>query len=102
MDRRHPPLWVRVEMVALVPDSVAALAEGLEKLNELHGKMAEWGQANPDVMAELPESAYQSFMMEVSLIDEVRGLLKSVTDAMQVMQPQVAGKAAMEAGATKG
>ncbi len=74
------------EVVTLVPASIEALAEGFQVLGQLHGKMAEWAQANPDVLGSLPESAHQSFMMEVALIDEANGLLASVTKAMKTMQ----------------
>lgn len=88
--------------VMLVPQSVATLAEGLEVLNGLHTKMVEWGQANPEIMKQLPESAMRSFMMEVALIDEARALLESVTATMNIMQPQVASTESNDATASKG
>jgi hypothetical protein len=71
--------------VALVPASVCALAEGLDGLNQLHARMAAWGEANPEFLSSVPESAIQSFMIEVALIDEARGLLATVSEAMKTM-----------------
>jgi hypothetical protein len=83
------------QAVTLVPASVQALAEGLDALTQLHAKMAEWGQANPELMAKMSESTKRSFMMEVALIDEARGLLAGVTETMALVQQPEAKAAAV-------
>ena len=74
------------EAVRLVPASVLALAEGFEALDQLNGRMGEWAQANPEVLAQLSESARRTYRMEVSLLEEARGLLERMTEVMQTMK----------------
>lgn len=71
--------------VALMPESVVALSEGLTALSELHGEMGAFAAEHPELMEKLPAEARQAFMLQVSLIDESRELLARATETMAVM-----------------
>jgi hypothetical protein len=57
--------------------------------------MGEWAHANPEIVGKLPASAFQAYMMEVSLAEEARQLLAATTQAMKTMQTQGAATAAL-------
>jgi hypothetical protein len=81
--------------VVLVPATVEALAEGFEVLAQIQTRMGEWAHANPEIVGKLPASAFQAYMMEVSLAEEARQLLAATTQAMKTMQTQGAATAAL-------
>jgi hypothetical protein len=83
--------------VSLVPATVLALTEGFEALGAIHGKMAEWRNANPEVIKSIPEELRLSFALQQALIDETGGLLLRVRETMKTMDPGcVQGKEKVE------
>ncbi len=77
------------QAVSLMPESVMTLAEGLDGLHQMHGKMAEWAQSNPEIMKSVPEATRLAFQAEVAVIDEARQVLQQVTETMKAMQAPI-------------
>ena len=71
------------QIVNLVPQTVFAVTEGLDKLNGIHTKMMEWGKNNAEAMASMPKDKMQSFYMQVGLTKEAHGVLTGMCNAMQ-------------------
>ncbi len=74
----------KTKVTELVPASVLALTEGFDALQALDAEMHEWAATTP-ALADLPAEAQMTFMMQSALLDETRGLLHRVTDAMHAM-----------------
>lgn len=80
------------EAITLMPESIAALAEGFDKLDEVQNKLMAWAKANPEMMKDVPAAMHQTMMMEMALLDEAHQVLDGVTGAMKTMESDVAMK----------
>ncbi len=75
--------------VQLIPETVMALNEGLNSLNQIHAKMGEFMAAHPELTSELPKEAHLAMMIEMALTDEAAQVLTAMTATMGAMQSEV-------------
>ena len=87
------------KVAALVPPTVAALAEGFAGLDAHHARLGEWAKANPEILASLPEEAKKSFEEQNALIARVGSILAGAQGAMKAASPELVEGAAGTASA---
>ncbi|HVR72843.1 MAG TPA: hypothetical protein VMT52_00855 [Planctomycetota bacterium] len=64
------------KVVGLLPETVNVVSEGLETLEALNGKMAEWAKANPEALKGVPEETLKAFAENNLLIHEAAEVLR--------------------------
>ena len=69
--------------VELVMPSVLALADGFDALESIHGKMAEWGRANPQYLASVPEEGKKAYEAQIALFHETREVLVKARETLK-------------------
>ena len=74
----------RSKAAALIPQTALALADGLEAVDGLNGKMAEWLKANPGALS---EDARKRFERQAGLLREAKEVLSSARVALQGTKP---------------
>ena len=89
------------KVMALVPQTVFAISDGLEKLDGIHTQMMEWGKKNSEFMASVPKDKMQSFYMQTALTREARGVLAGMSSAMKAFGDCASEKGCPSAGQTK-
>ncbi len=85
--------------MALMPETVAALASGVEALVGINGKMADWAKANPDSLKGVSCEAKKAFETQNALIQETHEILTSVKASMGSCASPCAEKKAETASA---
>jgi len=88
--------------VALVPPSVAALAEGFDALDAVDAKLTAWAQANPEIAKTVPDEIRQSMALQHALIAETRPVLSRVVATIATMVgEQTTPAASVETASTR-
>ncbi|MDA1259829.1 MAG: hypothetical protein O3A20_04335 [Planctomycetota bacterium] len=73
-------------MIGLMPETVLAIAESLDALDHIDAMMMEAAQKAPEVFANMPAEMHQQYLVHKALLKETRGLLTSMTEAMNAFQ----------------
>jgi hypothetical protein len=76
-------LQAKSKTVALMPETVLAIAQGMSALDGMNGKLVEYAKANPDLLKSVPEEAKKAFEGQCALIREASEVLGSVSAAMK-------------------
>lgn len=91
----------RSKAVTLVPESVLALADGLDALEAMSSKLAEWGKANPDALKSVPEEAKKAFERQGALIGAGASVLRQVREAVKACGGECGSAKKTETASTK-
>lgn len=73
----------RSKTLALMPDTMSALAMGIESVHAANTKMMEFAKANPDAMKDMPADVMASFKQQVAAIAEANEVLAKMGAAMK-------------------
>ena len=71
------------EHIALIPQSVMAIQEGVDSLVRLNSAMQDAVEKNPEILKGVPEELKQRFEANAKLMDETREILARVRSAME-------------------
>lgn len=74
-------LGERSKAINLLPQSVMALADGIEALEAMDAKLNEYAKAHPDQLKDVPEETKKCFTQESTLIHEAGEVLRRVRTA---------------------
>ncbi len=76
-------LGQRSKVAALLPETVMALADGVDALEAINTKIGEWAKANPDALKDVPEEVKKTFAGQNAVIHEAGEVLRRVRAAVK-------------------
>ena len=71
----------RSKRLALMPETISALALGIEKIHGINTKMVEWAKANPDALKGMSAEAHTAFTSQLAAIGEAHEVLAKMSAA---------------------
>ena len=71
------------KVIALLPETVMGIAQGMAALDGLNGKLVEVAKANPDLLKSIPEETRKAFESQCSLIREANEVLGRVAETLK-------------------
>ena len=74
-------LQSRSKTLALMPETISALALGIEKIHGINTKMVEWAKANPDALKGMSAEAHAAFTSQLAAIGEAHAVLAKMSAA---------------------
>ena len=72
----------RSKAMALMPETVLALAEGFETLESIHGGISKWASANAEALKDVPCESKKAFEAQNALLSTTGGILTTVKRAL--------------------
>jgi hypothetical protein len=76
-------LQAKSKAVALMPETIMTISQGMAALDGMNGKMVELAKANPDMLKSIPEEAKKAFEGQCALVREASEVLTRVMAAMK-------------------
>ena len=77
----------RSKTLALMPDTLSALAMGIDRVHGINAKMVEWAKANPDALKGMSAEAHTAFTSQLAAIGEAREVLAKMSAATTCSAP---------------
>ena len=82
------------KQIALLPETILGIAQGMAALDGMNGKMVEYAKANPDLLKSIPEEARKAYESQCTLIREASEVLGRVTATLKGAEGSGAAKKA--------
>jgi hypothetical protein len=73
------------KILAIMPDTILTLADGLEALDGVNAKLVEWAKANADALKDVPEESKKSLEAQNALLHDACDVLQRVRSVMKTV-----------------